>query len=639
MQLRNQLLSYFFILILAVISIFGWNAYYFAYDSVRRTEHGMMQSQLTHHSEMLAREYARVKTLQHLLNHLPRPESGELLNAFLVRQNDNEPIFDSAGILPKKFDGIVDRWRALDSSTQHQGNFSYGDDVYIWSRAPVPGSFYDMVVMRKSSVTQTAPLKTLYSRLAVTGLIVLWVALWVALIISTVVSRRLARQQQELVHQANHDNLTQLPNRHHTRQLLKQAIKQAKHGKATVALVIIDLDRFKEVNDALGHEVGDRLLQNIAQRFNESMWQQDKVTRMGGNEFAMILAIASEDHISRVANKVIDLSDVPFVIDGTPLSIEATLGIAVYPRDGNNADTLMRKAEVAMYSARETGQAFGYYQPENDPHSRERLHLTAELRGAAERKELLLHFQPKMNLADGKFIGVEALCRWNHPVQGLIPPNRFIPIAEQTGIIRPLTNWVLEASMRQCAQWQRDGHDITVSANLSARLLHDINLPGRVAELLKKTGFPAEMLELEITETALMIDPGIAGEVLSVLHAMGVKLSLDDFGAGYMSLSYLRQLPVNHIKIDMSFIRNMLIDPGDSMIVNTIIDLAHNLGCTVIAEGVESSEVYSALHSRGCDAVQGYYISRPLPAADFKLWLQKQERGLHPSATKGPRAL
>jgi len=625
MQLRNQLLSYFFILILAVLSIFGWNAYYFAYDSVRRTEHGMMQSQVMHYSEMLAREYARVKTLQHLLNHLPRPESGELQSAFLVRQSDNEPIFDTAGTLPKELNLIVDRWRALDSSTQPQGNFSYDDDVYIWSRSPIPGSAYDMVVMRKSDATQTAPLKTLYSRLIVTGLIVMWAALWVALVISTVVSRRLARQQQEIVYQANHDSLTRLPNRHHTRQLLKLAISQAKHNKTTVALVIIDLDRFKEVNDALGHEVGDRLLQNIARRFEESMWEQDRVTRMGGDEFAMILATVSEDHISQVMNKIIDLSEVPFVIDETPLSIEATLGIAIYPRDGKDADTLMRKAEMAMYSAKKTGEALEYYQSEKDPHSRERLLLTTELHGAAERNELLLHFQPKVNLANGKIIGVEALCRWNHPVHGLIYPNRFIPIAEQTGIIRPLTNWVLEASMRQGKQWLRDGHDITVSANLSTRLLHDINLPGRIAEMLKKTGLPANVLELEITETALMIDPGIAIEVLSLLHGMGVKLSLDDFGTGYMSLSYLHQLPVDHIKIDMSFIRNMLIAPGDSMIVNTIIDLAHNFGCKVIAEGVESSEVYRALHSRGCDAVQGSYISQPLPAADFELWLQKQE--------------
>lgn len=622
MQLRNQLLSYFFILVLAVLLIFGWNAYQFTQDSVKQIEQNIGQSYLNRYTEMLAHEYERSGSRQQMLNHLPAFNPEDTVYTFLVdQQNKALPNPQAKAIQP-----IIANWQSTTANTGQQGSLNHGTDTYHWLRAPVSGSPYSLVMLHKDNVGSIDLLQALSARLISIGLIVLWVAIWAALIISTVISRRLAQQQKKLAHLANYDQLTGLPNRHQTHELLQEAINKAAKKSGSVACIIMDLNRFKEINDALGHELGDRLLQMVAERLRHTLWEDDTVTRIGGDEFAMILTMSDEDHISQVVNKIVNLSDEPLIIDHTPLTIESTLGVATYPKDGGDADTLMRKAEVAMYSARETGSLFDYYRPEYDPHSRQRLQLTTELKSALDNGELEIHYQPKIEITSGKIIGSEALCRWNHPQKNNISPAVFIPVAEQTGIIWPLTDWVLRTALNQCAKWIEQNPELSISINLSARLLHDINLPGNIASILRETGFPARQLELELTETALMIDPTKAVEVLTLIHGMGVQISLDDFGSGYMSLSYLRNMPVDTIKIDMSFIRNMLIDDSDNMIVNTIIDLGHNLDCKVIAEGVENRETYDALAKQNCDAIQGYYISRPLPAEDFSEWLKKYKQ-------------
>lgn len=621
MQLRNQLLGYFFTLILAVLLIFGWNAYRFTHDSINQIEQNLGQAYIDRFVKLLGHEYRRDTSPEILADLLPRPGENNVVNSFLVDQNGNL-VSGSTAQTPDWISHIAGSLKTAVPASSRQGLIHQDNHDYQWMRAAIDGTPFTLIAVRKQdSAVSNNLLQALSTRLLAIGLTVLWVAIWVALIISTVVSRKLNRQQQELVKLASHDRLTGLPNRYRARELLNKAIKQAAEKGGSVACIILDINRFKEINDALGHELGDQLLQTIAERLRNSLWQYDMVTRFGGDEFAMILKMSDENHITQVINKITDLSDDPLIINNSPLLVESTLGVATYPKDGGDADTIMRKAEVAMYSARKSGSTFDYYRPEHDPHSRQRLQLTAELQGAHEREELELHFQPQIDMGSGRIIGAEALCRWKHPQKGYVSPATFIPVAEETGIIGPMTIWVLRTSLSQCSEWIAQGHDLTVSVNLSARLLHDINLPGRIAQLLKEADFAARNLELEITETALMIDPALAVETLTLINNMGVRLSLDDFGSGYMSLSYLRNMPVDSIKIDMSFIRNMLIDEDDSTIVNTIIDLGHNLGCKVIAEGVENRDTYKALEKRKCDAVQGYYISQPLAPGDFSEWL------------------
>lgn len=628
MSMRNQLLGYFLSLILAIFTLFGWNTYFYTQETIGQTGLNLGTTHLGHYSDMLSDEYRQTASLERLQKHLhPNGHTNDML--IFLTAGDFRPILKPNTSDIDKI--LVTEWQKTKDARETSGSFQFKDQEYFWFRSPIEGSPYSAVMLQLNTASSAGLMKTLGSRLLSISLLVFWIAVWVALLLSTLVSKRLAQQQKRMVHIASHDRLTGLPNRHQTHELLNQAIKNASEKNESVACIMVDLNRFKEINDALGHELGDRLLQLVAERLRNTVWENDTVTRIGGDEFAIILNMTNEDHINTVVNKIVDLSDEPLMLDHSPLSIETTLGVATYPRDGGDTDTLIRKAEVAMYSARKTGMPFDYYRAEYDPKSRQRLQLTSDLRGADERAELDLYFQPKISIRSGNIVGAEALCRWNHPSKGNIPPGVFIPVAEQTGIIWPITMWVLDNSLQQCAQWVKEGLDIPVSVNISARLLHDINLPGRIAQALKTTGFPAKKLELEITETALMIDPVRAVEVLDLLHDMGVKVSLDDFGSGYMSLSYLRTMPVDDIKIDMSFIRNMLANDDDGMIVNTIIDLGHNLGCRVTAEGVENRETYDALSRLKCDTVQGYYISRPQPAADFALWLNrfKQTSSVH----------
>jgi len=619
MQLRNQLLSYFFTLILAVLLIFGWNAYRFTHDSVNEIELDMSQAFIDRYVRMLSNQYDQAGPSNQLTNLLPK-QTFNNSNVILLVYRDTGLLVNAN--VPESIIGLTKMIIANKAGAENHGQLKYRESTYQWRGAAIVGSPYNLLIVQNmDNLASPVLLKRLSTRLLAIGLTVLWVAIWIALIISTIVSRKLNRQQQDLVELANNDRLTGLPNRHQAHKLLNKAIKKASDSGESVACIILDINRFKEINDALGHDLGDKLLQTMAERLQNALWQDDIITRFGGDEFALILKLSDENHITQIVHKISDLSDEPMIINRSPLLIETTLGVATYPKDGGDAESIMRKAEVAMYSARKLGSTFDYYRAEHDPRSRQRLQITAELQGAHEREELELHYQPQIDFQTGHVIGVEALCRWKHPQKGFISPMTFIPAAEETGIIVPMTKWVLQSSLQHCKQWNEQGHNLKVSVNLSARMLHNINLPGTIAEILRDSGLSAKHLELEITETALMIDPTAAVEILTLISGMGVQLSLDDFGSGYMSLSYLRNMPVDTIKIDMSFIRNMLIDDDDRTIVNTIIDLGHNLGCKVVAEGVENRDTYTALENMNCDAVQGYYISQPLPAKDFAKWL------------------
>ncbi len=436
------------------------------------------------------------------------------------------------------------------------------------------------------------------------------------------------RQAQEIIdYMAYHDPLTALPNRALLHEQLQQAIKLAQREHKTVALLLLDLDRFKEINDTLGHARGDAVLQQVGHRLKEALRESDMVARLGGDEFAIMLPLSSPDHAHIVARKVLSALEAPFIMEKLPIMVEASIGIALHPDHGDTVEELIQRSDIAMYIAKRHKSGFVLYEPALDQHSPRHLTLMAELRQAIDQRQLRLYYQPKVDLKTGRMTGVEGLLRWQHAEHGFIPPDQFIAPAEQTGLIFPLTRFVLEEATQQCRAWRQGGLNICTSINLSARNLQDPTLPRQVAELVAARGLEPCGLELELTESAIMMNPARALEVLTQLHEMGVLLTIDDFGIGYSSLAYLQRLPISTIKIDKSFVLNMVSNDNDRVIVRSTIDLGHNLGLKVVAEGVENQVIWEELIAFDCDLAQGYYISRPMPAADLPAWLSQSPWG------------
>jgi diguanylate cyclase (GGDEF)-like protein len=429
--------------------------------------------------------------------------------------------------------------------------------------------------------------------------------------------------QRRLIRQALHDPLTGLPNRELFADRVGQAIRTADREMRPAALLLLDLDRFKDVNDTLGHHHGDQLLVEVGQRLFGALREADTVARLGGDEFAALLPGATAEGAGAVADKLRAALQQPLSIDGVALDLDASIGIAVYPEHGNDAAELLQHADVAMYVAKQAHLRFLVYDPAVDQHSPRRLALLGGLRRALERDELVLHYQPKADLRSGEIRSVEALVRWQHPDQGLLGPGEFIPLAERTGLIHPLTHWVLDAALDQAAQWQRAGLPLSVAVNISTRCLLDPAFPDQVTGQLATWQIPPDRLVLEITESAVMADPTRALEVLGRLHSLGVGLAVDDFGTGYSSMAYLKELPVDELKIDRSFVSQMATSPSDAVIVRSTIDLGHNLGLHVVAEGVETQHAWQELTALGCDMAQGYYLGRPMPAADLEQQLRQ----------------
>ena len=431
-------------------------------------------------------------------------------------------------------------------------------------------------------------------------------------------SKRLRTEVADHQRQALHDPLTGLPNRTLFADRVQQSIKQAGRNKTGLGVMLLDLDRFKEINDTLGHHHGDLLLQQIGPRLTKLLRDTDSVARLGGDEFAvMMIDVTDPAAVVHVADKIRRELQKPIRVQGLSLHVDASIGIALHPHHGSDVDTLLQRADVAMYMAKSEGTGRALYTADRDENSPGRLALMGELRHAIDSGELLLHYQPQVHLRTGEVKGVEALVRWDHPMRGLLPSSEFVPIAENTGLIEPLTMETLRMAIKQARVWLDEARQMTVSVNLSVRSLIDVTLAREVDSLLNRFNVPAHFLELEITESSIMADPMRARATLVQLSSMGVRLSIDDFGTGHSSLAYLKRLPVHALKIDKSFVINMASDENDLVIVQSTIDLAHNLGLEVVAEGVESEEVWNRLRSLGCDLAQGFWRGRPVKAEEL----------------------
>ncbi len=434
------------------------------------------------------------------------------------------------------------------------------------------------------------------------------------------------RMEKKAAYEATHDSLTGLPNRTLFIDRLQQATTSARRNGQMLGVFILDMDRFKEVNDSLGHYNGDRLLKLLAMRISGVLREVDTLARIGGDEFGFIFSgLKDKSNLGKIAKKLKKSLSTPFALDDISLDVQVSIGATFFPEHGQDADTLMQRADVAMYAAKKNNLDFFIYSKDLDKDSQHRLTLMGELRHAINNDELLLHYQPKITNEELKIFAVEALVRWQHQNHGLMPPNEFIPMAERTGLIKDLTIWVLKNSLRQCSEWRDDNFIVDLAVNISSHSLLDLDFPEVLTGILAAQDFPPDSLILEITETTIMADPKRSLDILHRLTDMGIKLSIDDFGTGYSSLEYLKRLPVRELKIDKSFVMDMLKDESDATIVNAIIQLGHNLGLEVVAEGVESQETLDKLKVMGCDLLQGFHICRPLPQEHFITWAKQYE--------------
>ncbi|SFN35582.1 PAS domain S-box-containing protein/diguanylate cyclase (GGDEF) domain-containing protein [Formivibrio citricus] len=437
------------------------------------------------------------------------------------------------------------------------------------------------------------------------------------------------RAEEALHHQAYHDVLTGLPNRLMYAECLELALLQAARRQLKCAVLMLDLDRFKNINDTFGHEFGDKLLLGVAGRLQTCIRQEDTLARMGGDEFAFLLPLVSDiRHIASATDKILAAFTRPVSVEGHELFITPSIGVSLFPNDGNDVETLQKHAEVAMYRAKESGRnGCQFYTADMNEQAQQRLELENDLRRAIERNELEMYYQPKVLLADGRIVGAEALIRWKHPSGKFVPPSDFIPMAEENGLIIPIGEWLIQDVCAQIRRWCDEGLAVPcVAINLSARQFQSQNLPDMLALAISEAGIEAQAVELELTESFLMNDMEANIEMMVLLKRMGFALAIDDFGTGYSSLSYLKRFPVDILKIDNNFVRDVAADHDSAELVRGVIGMAHGLKLEVVAEGVETPEQLAFLREYRCDMIQGYYFSRPLPAADFAALLREGKR-------------
>lgn len=504
------------------------------------------------------------------------------------------------------------------SSSLIKGQLTHQNEQYIWSKTALSQE-RNLVLLLSIGKAQSALAAELIKKLIIIGLIAIWLAIWIALIIAKRIVVHIEKQAETLMHQALHDHLTELPNRSHLFHWLESNIED--RPATHFHLAVLDLNNFKEINDTLGHHAGDEILLMVCKRLQSLEQHTAFVARLGGDSFAIVFHHRKDSAPEQVFALIHGTFDKPFSLYGLDIMLSGSIGLTSYPDASPIPAQLIKQAEVAMYQAKQAHSLNAIYNEETDPYNLRRLALTHDLNKAIEENQLMLYYQPKVDSHRFHTVSVEALVRWQHPEHGFIPPIEFVPLAEKSLLIDKLTLWVLETAICQTREWLDQGLDITVAINISAHNLKDTGLAKQIEKILHQYQVPAKQIKLEITESAMMADPELAMNNLHALHDMGLQLSIDDFGTGYSSLSYLKKLPVTELKIDRSFVKDMTIDENDRTIVYSTIELAHNMGCTVVAEGVEDKETLQLLQENNCDLIQGYYFSRPKPSEEITQWI------------------
>lgn len=538
----------------------------------------------------------------------------------LLIQKDNKILY-SAGNTSFDISDVSQQLRAAYSDKNKHGLISLNNEEYYWAISDLPNKNYQLIMLEPATNEEALIATTLRQRLLTTGAIILWLAVWISLMLSTKMSKQLDEKNDQLKHMALHDSLTGLPNRQLLSDRLEQLFLQSQREKQLFSLFLIDLDRFKEINDTLGHQFGDELLKMVSARLMRSIREKDSISRLGGDEFAVLLPQTDFSGSKLCAERILKAMDAPFCINKVSTESKASIGIAIFPEHGNSVEELMRHADIAMYQAKKTQSGFSIYDPSQNKHSMRRLKLMSDLRAAIENKKIHVAYQPLIKRDQKTISSVETLARWHHPEIGDISPNEFIPMAEQMGLIHQLTLQVLKQAVDDCKEWHKQGYTFGININISTYCLQDFSLPNEINKILKKGNINSENVELEITETALMHDLSRAGKILNQLSDAGLQLAIDDFGTGFSSLNYLKNLPVDTLKIDKSFILDMHNSSNDHAIVKTIIELGHNLNCQVVAEGVENQQTIDSLNALNVDILQGFFYSQPLSPQRFQNWL------------------
>ena len=540
-------------------------------------------------------------------------------STLMIQQGDQ--ILYVAGNPGQTLDVIAQHLKDAYGDSDKHGLIEMGGNQFYWAVSQLPDERYQLVMLEPAHNEEMQIASTLRMRLLSSGFVIIWLAVWISILLSSKISRELDEKNKQLEHMALHDKLTGLPNRTLLADRMEQVLSQSSRNKQSFALFLMDLDRFKEVNDTLGHQFGDELLKMVSTRLSAAIRENDSIARLGGDEFAVLLPQTDLKGAELCANRVLQGMDDTYCINDVCTESKASIGIALYPDHGESAEELMQFADVAMYQAKKSQSGYAVYDPSQNTHSVRRLQLMNDLRDTIEKSEITAHFQPIVSQKTNQVTAVEALARWSHPEMGNITPDEFIPMTEQMGLIRILTMQIIEQALKECRDCKNEGYDVGINVNISVYCLQDFSFPDEVKLLLKKYDTGAEKLELEITESALMHDLSRAGKILKKLNDMGIRLAIDDFGTGFSSLNYLKTLPVDTIKIDKSFIMDMQINSKDRAVVKTIIELGHNLGCRVVAEGVEDQATLDSLAQLGADRIQGFYFSKPLPTNEFIAWI------------------
>lgn len=612
MTIRSKLILSFITVILITLVIFSAVAYTSARDYTRHN------GQLLVHKEnklLINLLGDKTPTLEQIQWIFPSSKNTDQLY-IIVNQKTNEIVSNITNTQSILLQRKITQSARLNKSKRH-GTAKLNDEEYLWASNLIPNSPYKLISAYRHTENNIREfLEFIGIPLIITLFIGIWIALWASVILTNLI-QKVEEKNTQLKFQARHDPLTKLPNREALAEVAQQAIDSASSTEEELIICLIDIEALKDINDTLGHENGDILLNQITQRLQRSLRSSDHIGRFGGNKFAVILRHTQTNNLEGICNKLLENFEAIFEINNHSLYVRAILGVSIFPDHADNSQTLIQKAETALHKARKMAMDFAVYDVSLDENSADRLKLTHDLRNAIHNEELKLFYQPQLDTRSGTITSVEALARWIHPTKGFIPPDIFIDIAEQTGLIQPLTDWVLRTATEQCAEWLKMGLHLTVSVNLSARNLHDESLGLQVSNLLSYWNLSPDQLCLEITETSMMTDPEHARLLLDGLDKLGVRISIDDFGTGYSSLAYLKQLPVDELKVDKSFVLNMAADESDASIVRATVSLAHDLGLEVVAEGVEDQNSQDELQRLGCEFIQGFHFAKPMPPADL----------------------